>query len=72
MILTGVLVIIIRPFDMTWFDGLWIVFIGWFLSSSASGSYRQIIKQERTKPSNDIELPSDDYTVLPREGEEKD
>ena len=72
LILAGILIIIARPFDMTWFDGLWISFIGWFLSSSASASYRQAIKQETVKPSNDIELRSSDYTVLPSEGEKKD
>ncbi len=72
LIFTGILIIIIRPFDMTWFDGLWISFIGWFLSSSASASYRQIIRQETTRHSKDIEIPTNDYTVLPREGEKKD
>ncbi|UCC16090.1 MAG: site-2 protease family protein [Dehalococcoidales bacterium] len=72
LIFAGILIIFIRPFDMTWFDGLWISFIGWFLSSSASASYRQVIRQETVRPSNDIELPSADYTVLPRKGEKKD
>ena len=72
LILTGIIIVIIRPFDMTWFDGLWISFIGWFLSSSASVSYRQIIKQESVNTSNDIDLSSTDYTVLPHEGEKKD
>ncbi len=72
LIIGGILIIIIRPFGMTWFDGLWISFIGWFLSSSASASYRQIIRQARVKPPDDIEIPSEDYTVLPTEGEKKD
>ena len=72
LILSGLLIMIIRPFDMTWFDGLWISFIGWFLSSSASASYRQIAKQETSGSSKDIEISSEDYAVLPREGEKKD
>ncbi|HEY94351.1 MAG TPA: site-2 protease family protein [Dehalococcoidia bacterium] len=72
LIFAGILIIIIRPFDMTWFDGLWISFIGWFLSISASASYRQIIGREKTRTSNDIELDSTDYTVLPSEREKKD
>ena len=77
LIIAGVIIIIANLldmswFDMNWFDGLWICFIGWFLSNNASASYRQIVKQESAKTSHDIELPSTDYTVLPREGENKE
>ena len=45
-ILGGILIIFLHPFDLTWFDGIWIAFIGWFLGSAASASYRQIRWQE--------------------------
>ena len=44
--LFGILIIILRPFSMTWFDGVWIVFLGWFIAGAASASYRQVLKQE--------------------------
>jgi len=44
--LGGISIIFLHPFGLSWFDGLWIVFIGWFLESAASASYRQIRWQE--------------------------
>ena len=44
--LGGILIIFLRPFDLSWFDGLWFAFIGWFLASIASANYRQIRRQE--------------------------
>lgn len=45
-IITGIIIAIIRPFDLSWFDGIWITFIGWFLVMVATSSYRQIQQQE--------------------------
>ena len=45
-ILGGILIIFLHPFGLSWFDGLWITFIGWFLESAASMSYRQLRWQE--------------------------
>jgi len=41
-ILAGISIIFVRPFGLSWFDGIWIVFIGWFLESAASASYREM------------------------------
>ncbi len=38
----------------TWFDGLWITAIGWFLKSAASNSYNQI---ERKTTGNNFTIP---------------
>jgi len=41
-ILSGILIVFLHPFGLSWFDGLWIAFIGLFLENAASTSYRQV------------------------------
>ena len=41
-ILGGILIIFLQPFGLSWFNGLWLAFIGWFLGNAASASYRQV------------------------------
>ncbi|MBI3931102.1 MAG: site-2 protease family protein [Chloroflexi bacterium] len=53
-IVGGIAIIILHPFGLSWFDGIWLVFIGWFLGSIASASYRQLRRQE----------PLDSFTTL--------
>lgn len=47
--LGGILIIILKPFGSSWFDGIWFVFIGWFLASVARSSYRQLLWQEAVR-----------------------
>jgi Zn-dependent protease len=66
LILGGILIIFLHPFGMSWFNGIWMAFIGWFLASAASASYCQILIQEALVRSKTIEaIPSDRPTVLP-------
>ncbi|MBI2288118.1 MAG: site-2 protease family protein, partial [Chloroflexi bacterium] len=70
-ILSGILIIFLRLFGsswldaLSWFDGVWLVFIGGFLGSIASASYRQIPWQETfgdhtsSASSPDLPVPPD-------------
>ena len=64
---TRMAIIILHPFDLSWFDGIWIVFIGWFLGSVASASYRQIRWQETLHDFTTLEATTPDRPVVPPE-----
>lgn len=53
-ILGGILLIVLQPMRFTWFDGLWIAAIGWFLERAASSSYNRI---DRKATGNDFTPP---------------
>jgi Zn-dependent protease len=42
LMLAGIAAVIVRPFGMTWFDGVWMVLVGGFLERIAAASYRQV------------------------------
>jgi len=64
--LCGILIIFLRPFNMTWFDGLWIAFIGWFIAGAASASYRQVLRQEAISNAADAAtMTSSQPTISP-------
>ena len=64
-ILAGLSIIFLRPFGLSWFDGLWIVFIGWFLENAASISYRQLRWQETPNGFIASEPTTPDYPAVP-------
>ncbi|MCJ7514509.1 MAG: site-2 protease family protein [Dehalococcoidia bacterium] len=47
------------------FNGLWLVLIGWFLESAASGSYRQMLVQDMLKGHTASEVMTRDCVVIP-------
>jgi predicted transcriptional regulator len=55
----------IQPFGLSWFNGLWIAFIGWFLENAASTSYRQEQWREAMQRFTVAEVMTTDYLVVP-------
>jgi Zn-dependent protease/CBS domain-containing protein len=52
-------------FTNYWLDGIWIALIGWFLQSSASGSYRQLILEDMLNGHVASDIMSRDCQVIP-------
>ncbi len=52
-------------FGLSWFDGIWIVFIGWFLDNAAVASYRQAQWHEALQGLTAADLMTSDCTVVP-------
>ncbi|MBN2240893.1 MAG: site-2 protease family protein [Dehalococcoidales bacterium] len=67
-ILAGIFIIIFGPFGMTWFNGLWICFIGWFLSTAASSAWRAVIHQQQPQPQASSVITDASYTVMTDDG----
>ncbi len=51
-------------FQGNWFNGLWLAFIGWFLSSAAAGSYKQLELQELLKRHKVSEVMTTDCPTI--------
>ena len=52
-------------FTGNFFNGIWLVLIGWFLESAAVGSYQQLLLQEMLKGHTAGEIMSQDCMVVP-------
>ncbi|MFC2034407.1 site-2 protease family protein [Chloroflexota bacterium] len=62
-ILAGILIIFLHPFDLSWFDGIWLAFIGWFITSAASASYREVLWQEALRrTASQVTIPESSVT----------
>ncbi len=64
-ILGGILIALLRPFGLSWFSGLWLAFIGWFLENAASASYRQAQWREGLHRFTASEVMTSDCPVVP-------
>lgn len=62
-ILGGILIIFLLPHQ--WFSGLWLAFIGWFLESAASASYRQAQWRAALHGFSASQVMTSDYPVVP-------
>jgi len=63
--LGGILIVFLQPFGLSWFNGLWLVFIGWFLGTAASASYRQVQWREALQGFTAAQVMTSDYPVVP-------
>ena len=64
-ILGGILIIFLHLFGLSWFDGIWIAFIGWFLDNAASASYHQVQWREALRGLAVSQMMTSDYSVVP-------
>jgi len=64
-IIGGIAILLFHPFGLSWFDGLWFIFIGWFLGRAASASYHQLLGRETARRVTVSEAAPPGFTVLP-------
>jgi len=60
--LSGILIMFILR---DWFNGLWLVFIGWFLENAASASYHQAKWREALQGLTASQVMTSNYSVVP-------
>ena len=60
----GIVIIFLHPFGLSWFSGLWLAFIGWFLENAASVSYRQVQWSERLHRFTALQVMTSDCPVV--------
>ena len=65
--LGGILIVFLQSFGLglSWFTGLWLVFIGWFLRNAASTSYHQAQWRGVLQESTASQVMVSDYPVVP-------
>ena len=61
----GIAVVFLHPFNLTWFSGVWMAFIGWFLKNAASASYRQAQWRETLKRFTAAQVMTVSCPVIP-------
>ena len=61
----GIVIVFLHPFNLSWFSGLWIAFIGWFLKNAASTGYRQSQWRETLKRFTVAEIMTTNCPVVP-------
>jgi len=61
----GILIVFLHPFGLSSFDGIWLAFIGWFLDSAASASYRQAQWRDSLHRLTASQMMTADYMIVP-------
>jgi Zn-dependent protease len=61
----GIVIIFLQPFNLSWFSGVWIAFIGWFIRNAAITSYRQSRWREALKTFTAAQVMATNCPVVP-------
>jgi len=64
-IVGGIIIAFLHPFGLSWFSGLWLAFIGWFLENAASASYRQTQWREALQGVTAAQVMTSECPVVP-------
>jgi len=61
----GIVVIFLQPFNLSWFSGVWIAFIGWFIRNAAISSHRQARWRETLTTFTAAQVMTTNCPVIP-------
>jgi len=64
-IVGGIVIIFLQPFNLSWFSGVWIAFIGWFIRNAATSSYQQARWREALKGFTAAQVMTTNCPVVP-------
>ena len=61
----GIVIVFLQPFNLSWFSGVWIAFIGWFIRNAATSSYQQARWREALKRFTAAQVMTTNCPVVP-------
>jgi Zn-dependent protease/CBS domain-containing protein len=61
----GIVIVFLQPFNLSWFSGVWIAFIGWFIRNAATSSYRQAQWREDLRRFTAAQVVTTNCPVVP-------
>jgi len=64
-IVGGIVIVFLQPFNLSWFSGVWIAFIGWFIRNAAISSYRQAQWREDLRRFTAAQVVTTNCPVVP-------
>jgi len=61
----GIVIFLLQPFNLSWFNGVWIALIGWFIRNAAISSYRQAQWREALRTFTAAQVVTTNCPVVP-------